>query len=312
MPMPIHDLGYRGWNGKRTSDLGRWRIIAGSVISASLKSLWVKRILFIAWLPTLVWGVFFFLFEQRMQDALDLDRLPTVLEPEKALLSVPPELVRTLGEDPGGARSEYWSYLILVFFRSTQAAGLAILIGLIAPPLISRDLRSRAFLLYFARPITRLEYLVGKSAGVWFFTAAITTLPALLLFVQAVMLSPDLSVLEETWHIPFCVLAASFVLIIPTTMIALCLSSMTRENRFANFGWFAFWIIGEITYQILLVNHRNWPVVSPYRSLGQIQQWIFGFEETLIHMPACVAFWVVLTCLAFVVLYRRISAPMRV
>ena len=310
--MPIHDLGYRAWSGTRTSEAGRWSIIAGSVISASLQNAWVKRMLLFAWLPALLWGTFFFVFELRAQDPTDPGRLATLSTAFNTFLEVPPELITALKEDPHGARSQYWSYLILTFFRTPQAVGLAILIGFIASPLISRDLRSRAFLLYFARPITRLEYLLGKSAGVWCFTAAITTLPALLLFVEAAMLSQELSVLLVTWHLPFRVLGASLVLIIPTTMLALCFSSMTAENRFATFGWFSVWIVGETAYQILHADNRTWPVISPYRSLGEIQKWIFGFVEDAEELANCAIFWSVVTVLAFVVLYRRISAPMRV
>lgn len=55
---------------------------------------------------------------------------------------------------------------------------MVMVIGLIAPPMISQDVRSRAFLLYFSRPLTRGEYLLGKLASVWVYLSLISTLPA--------------------------------------------------------------------------------------------------------------------------------------
>ena len=71
------------------------------------------------------------------------------------------------------------------------------------PPLISQDIRSRAFLLYFSRPLTRMEYLVGKTASLWAYLAMITAVPALSLYAIGVVLSPNLSVVSPRGICPF-------------------------------------------------------------------------------------------------------------
>ena len=62
--MPIHDVGYRGWDGARTSQLSRWWIISQTGIRLAAKSKWVRRILFVAWLPVMYWGIGFFFVEK--------------------------------------------------------------------------------------------------------------------------------------------------------------------------------------------------------------------------------------------------------
>jgi len=309
--MSIHELGYRGWEGRRTGNAMRWWVLAESGIVAAWKSTWLRRILFFAWIPALLWGALFFFYEQRIHLFTELGQTIPPSELRNLPFEIPTELVRQIIADPEAARSDAWAFGLLTFFLRPQSIGLAILIGLVAPPLIARDLRTRAFLLYFARPITRIEYLLGKSFTVWFFTAMITTLPALLLFFEAVMLSSELSVLADTWHLPLRLLVASAVLIVPTTAVALCFSSLTRENRYASFGWFAVWINGEVAYRIFQANGRVWPVVAPHRSLGELQKCIFGFPELAQDVGVCAGFWVVVTPLAFAILYGRISAPMR-
>ncbi len=133
--------------------------------------------------------------------------------------------------DPDSARHQVWATLILAFFRYPQAIAMVLVVGLIAPMMISYDLRSKAYLMYFSRPLTPGEYIVGKTVVVWFFLVLIATMPALALYVLGVLLSPDLSVIGETWDIPLRILAATGVLVIPTTALAtLLLRVHLRES----------------------------------------------------------------------------------
>ena len=64
-----------------------------------------------------------------------------------------------------------WSWLLYTFLRYPQGGIMVLMVGIIAPPLISQDVRSRAFLLYFSRPLARWQYALGKLATVWFYLA---------------------------------------------------------------------------------------------------------------------------------------------
>lgn len=207
---------------------------------------------------------------------------------------------------------------------------MVMVVGLIAPPLISQDVRSRAFLLYFSRPLTRGEYLLGKLASVWAYLAVISTLPALALYVLGVLLSPDLGVVSATWDLPFRIVAASLVLMLPTSILALCFSSLTQESRYAGFAWFAMWILGWFTYSVaasieianaqfqqfqngspMELQQSSWTHVSLYHTLGRVQSWVFGFADFRdVLVSALILIGV--TVIALTILLRRISAPMRV
>ena len=154
--------------------------------------------------------------------------------------------------DDEKTRNIVWSWLLMTFFRYPQALLILFLIGTIAPALISRDLRSRAFLLYFSRPIGKFEYIFGKLCIPMAFIMFVTTLPALALYVFAVMVSPDLSVIWSTWDIPFRIVGATIALVIPTASLALMLSSLTQESRFASFAWFAIWALGHGAWMAIL------------------------------------------------------------
>ena len=236
-------------------------------------------------------------------------------------------------------RPTLWSEVLFLFFRLPQAFTVVIVIGMIAPKLISRDMKNRAFLLYYSRPISPWQYVLGKCAIVWAFLAGLTTLPALMLYLLGLSLSPDISVFFVTWQLPFKILLASVILCVPTTLFALTLSSLTRESRLASFGWFAVWIMGSIAYTIMTIvegiirlqEQQNavsndqqamafveaglagrWAWLSPMQTLENMQSWVFGIDKQIgsLNVSFLMVSLICVGCL--IILRRRVDAPIRV
>lgn len=357
--MPIHDVGYRGWSGKKTSPLTRWWIIAATGVRLSFTSRWVRRLLFVAWLPVLYWGVAFFAIEQGLNTnagllaSTDLKRvvdndmlneidselsekasrktLAMMLKRELPMLPKVDVLAEALESgDEDRARNTVWAWLLLTFFRYPQGLLILMLLGFVTPSLISQDVRSRAFLLYFSRPIGRLEYMFGKVMVPAIYITLVTSLPALALYLFAIMMSPESAVFWSTWDIPFRIIIATFALVIPTASLAVMLSSLTHESRFASFAWFAIWALGHGAWFAVLIAQsarmreapfdpvvldsnlvQTWSVLSLYNNVGAVQSWIFGFEKFTDIWPGGLAL-LVITAFSITMLYRRVSAPIRV
>src|SRR5579885_1812697 len=71
-------------------------------------------------------------------------------------------------------------------FVSVQGAFSYILTALVGPTLVSPDLVNNALPLYFCRPFTRTEYVIGKMSVLMWLLALITWIPGLVLFsIQA-------------------------------------------------------------------------------------------------------------------------------
>jgi ABC-2 type transport system permease protein len=325
--MPIYDVGYREWLDDKISRWSRCFIIAQTGIRITLKSVWVKRVTMACWLPIFYWGVGFLVFE-RLNDQRLFDRVDGLPSVESTAASDVAESLmgeianqrreliqqRTANElernfsafpsidrlaeglrntDPGQVRHTFWSWMLMTYFRYPQAAGLVFLLGFVTPSLISKDVRSRALVLYFSRPIGRLEYLLGKFLVPTGFLMAITTAPALVLYILGVFLSPSFEVVWWTWDIPLRIFLATAVVVLPTVSLALMLSAMTQESRFAAFAWFAIWALGHgawfaIQISALAQNNVNAELqsrlqafsrVSLYNILGEAQTWVFGFSS---------------------------------
>jgi hypothetical protein len=253
--MPLHDVGYRAWQGRRSGPWAAALAIATTGTRLAWTSRWLRRAVFFAWSPALFFAASFFAFEQ----AIDEGRIESLQErairgrPVDAIGLLGTILADTLGRQdrgpPAATREEeaaeirrlVWSRLLLSFMRAPQAVLLAVVVGLVAPALVSRDLRAKAWLVYFTRPVGRLQYVVGKLAVLGTVVAAVTVLPALALWLAGVLVSPSIVVILETWDLPLRVVAASAALAVPTVLLALAYSAVTAESRIASFAWFATW-----------------------------------------------------------------------
>ncbi len=328
--MPIHDLGYRAWTGRLTSLLLRWWVIAENGVVIAWKNLWLRRVTLLAWVPALYFGLLFFAYESYVQ--LTAEGLPAGGRgqlPVKSMIRnwihLPDELLQKIFDDPEAVRLQAWSYLFYVFFSSPMVVVSVLVVGLIAPPLIAQDLRSRAFILYFSRPITRIEYILGKASVVWAYTALTAVAPAFVLYTVAVILSPSVDVVADTWSLPLRSLGAGSLLLVPGACAALMFSSLTVESRYASFAWFATWILGVVGFLVYrhagmmsltasdleLTRRAPWLLASPYHTMGILMKWVFGIETDHASVLPALLVVITLTLLSLVVLYRRISGPMR-
>ncbi len=361
--MPIHDLGYRPWDGEVGGAINRTQGIAKAGIKLVGKSRWLRRILIVAWLPVLYWGIAFFFVGQSLEQPVSR-QLPQQarelkeeveeltgkkLDDELNMLKMNRELaagriermfrsiprVRLLAdsirnaESDIEARNRIWGWLLMSFFRYSQAILILMIVGFVAPSLVSQDLRSRAYLLYFSRPIGRLEYIFGKLAIPAAYIMFVSTFPALILYIFAIMMSPSADVFWTTWDIPLRIIISTFVLIVPTASLALMLSSLTEESRYASFAWFATWILGHGAWFAVVVGEairmrtsprdmavadsemvKTWSPLSIYNNLGDVQTWVFGFIPFGEIWPAALVL-VGITVFSWLILLRRVAAPLR-
>lgn len=350
--MPIHDLGYRGWSGRSLPNLLRFWVIATSGVRVVGRNAWVRRILLAAWLPTFALAAIIFGYERMLEERR------VAMMPAEARQS----WIGSMGEglqdgdvvvdaltrsDPRDGRHPIWSWLLCTFLRAPQAGMAMLVIGMIAPPLIARDVRTRAFLLYFAKPLGRGEYVFGKFSVIGAYLMSITMVPALGCYLFAVALSSELAVVVDTWDLPLRVVIASLIFIIPAASIALMFSSLTAESRFAAFAWFAFWGLGfvawSVTYGVLndrayraatlraqteyltksefnqelrqaqaAIEAHPMALVSLYHTLVRLQRWVFGLEQrTVVVIPSAIVAGSI-TLLAWIVMLRRVVAPIHV
>lgn len=341
--MPIYDRGYRHWEGPLRHPLLRWWAIARTGIALGMRGKLLRRVLFFAWAPLLYFGPLFFSIGKITDPSAD--QAGMWFEIAEEFLGRPlAELARSR---PDIVRPFLWSLVFAFFIGWVQLTIGLIVTAIVTPPLIARDIRSKAFFVYFSKPITTVDYLIGKVAIGLGFLAWVTLIPALLLYLVSVVFSPALSVIADTGVVALRIVAGTLVATLPMVAIGLLLSSLTRDERLPMFAWIGVCVFGEVFYNVVansggdLADSDSIVLLSIRRTIMSAVQEVFGAAEQFHELSAavpgvlpalprqgpsadivglagnssgglCLVFLAVVTVACFAIVSRRVSAPVRI
>lgn len=166
------------------------------------------------------------------------------------------------------------------FFRTfleVQGSFAFILTVLAAPPLISRDLANNALPLYLCRPVSRVEYVLGKMAVVWVLLSLVTWVPGLLIFTFQASLAGFGWLWANLWMI-WAIFLGFSVWIVLLSLLSLAVSSIVKWRVVASGALLGLFFIpsafGEIVNQLFLT--RAWSLVSLWATMNNIWLGLFG------------------------------------
>ena len=132
------------------------------------------------------------------------------------------------------------------FFRQVllNQGWLAFLITAWAGPgLVAPDLANQALPLYFSRPFSRTEYVLGKMGVLFLLLSAITWLPVLLLFgLQAGLAEPGW--FKENYWLMGSIFLAGALWIAVISLLALAISAWVRWRIVASASLFGIFFVG--------------------------------------------------------------------
>ena len=112
-------------------------------------------------------------------------------------------------------------------YLSLQVSVAFILTAFVGPGLISPDLSNNALVLYFCRPFSRSEYVLGKLAVLAGLLSCMSWIPGLLLFGIESSLS-GWSWMWNNLYIAGAIFVGSWILIVVLSLIALALSAWVK------------------------------------------------------------------------------------
>src|SRR5262249_40811406 len=132
-----------------------------------------------------------------------------------------------------------------------------LLVVLVGPGLISRDLRFNAIPLYFSRPLRRTDYFVGKLGVIGVFLSAVMIVPAIIGWILGVVFSLDFSVIKVTLPIVAGAGVSGLVVVLSAGTLMLALSSLSRNSRYVGAFWIGIWLISASVAGILSTFHTE-------------------------------------------------------
>ena len=255
--MPIYDLGYRHWAGRWTSHPYRWWVITRQGIALLIRRKLFVALMFVSWIPFLVRAVMIYF------STVATGSLPSFMQVDASFFE------NFLGQQM------FFTFAIAIY----AGAGL-----------ISNDLKANALQIYFAKPITRRDYFIGKLGVVIFFLTMPTLLPGLLLWILALLFRADAQFFVQNAWLAAPIVGYSALIVFAYGLIILALSSLTKSSRFAGINFAAVFLLTQILQAILSAIFRSsglaW--VSLRNNLFQLGAYLFhGVPEY--HSPLWVS-----------------------
>jgi len=176
---------------------------------------------------------------------------------------------------PGVGRSFYSQFL------EWQSRYLFLLLLVVGAGLIAKDVKFKALQLYLAKPITNLEYILGKLGVVVFFLAMVTLVPGVLLFLIQAILVGDSLYFRHFWWVMGAIFWYSAVIILSGSFLILALSALSESARSAASGCAAVFLLTTAIAQLLRrsTHDDNYMLISFRHNWTSVGERIFGVER---------------------------------
>jgi ABC-2 type transport system permease protein len=135
-------------------------------------------------------------------------------------------------------------YTVLFWLQSYVGLGLSLVaLTMIIPQLIAKDQASNALTIYLSRPLTSLDYLLGKLGIVIGVLVLLWTGPCLAGWLLSLLLAPSKDFVMYSWG-PFArALLFNAVGLAVLAPLALGVSSISRSSRNTVLLWLAMWLV---------------------------------------------------------------------
>ncbi len=276
--MPIYNIGYRKWAGNLINKHLYFLAITYKGVTLALRQKWIQRVIIWSLIPS-VYSAFLFFVVSKATDPAWTSWVSTFIGryAENILTNLNPKQIRI----------NLWSLVFYKYMQGIQIWITLFLITFIGARLIADDLKGKAFLLYFSKPITIFQYLMGKFLILMFFSCLVNLLPNLISYLVSIVFSPSIEVLFHTWIIVAKVIVGYLIVVVPYALLMLFFSSLTTSSRIAGFIGFVFLIFGDIFYQTLsmsLSSNRSYIISNEgFASPANIASWplIFSIKANI-------------------------------
>lgn len=240
--MALHDANYKHWDG---SHLGIWRrraVIAQTGLKGCLQSRWMRHIVTVCWSASLAQVAVLFLIGQLLvADSLVVrwvrhagGEIQTLVRGLIIWLTQHPEIsVRTTQN------------LLFYLFSTTLLTISLVAIALAIPHLITRDISSKAIIIYSSKAISRFDYLLGKFATVMGLLVITWLGPICAAWFVGNLLAPNWGFFWHSRMALFHMLIYMGSSMVILSLLALGVSAVSAKEKATVSLWIGLWLLGN-------------------------------------------------------------------
>lgn len=264
----VREKGYAHWDGKLVEGRSPWRPIALTHIRLAFRKKNFKLAFSLAFIPAVVFLVGIYVAE-RMED------FKSMLKGGETFIKVAP------------------SYFSAYYNKGPLPFLLIMILAFGCAGLVADDLKHKALQLYFSRPLSRKDYILGKGAVVAFFVLLYTLVPGIVFLIMKVLFSGSFKIFSEHPMLILSVVGESVLLTVFFVFFTLLLSSISRNSRYAAIMLFAVYLVSDILFGIAMGIFRSpyCALLSLKANLSQAGAAIFG-QKLPFAFPAVLSFLV--------------------
>jgi len=184
---------------------------------------------------------------------------------------------------------------------------------IVGPVLVTSDMRNNGLALYFSRPVTRTDYVLGKSLVLVSLLSVVTWIPGLVLFLfQCYLEGPEW--MRVNYRVAVGIFVGSWIWIAVLCLISLALSAYVKWRPVARMSLLVvFFVAGGLAAVINVMFRTSWgSVINITDMIHVIWAGLFGVEP-LNDTPQWVA-WLspAIFCAVCLVLLARKLRPYEV
>jgi ABC-type transport system involved in multi-copper enzyme maturation permease subunit len=152
--------------------------------------------------------------------------------------------------------------------------------------LISDDLKHNSLQLYFARPLKKKDYFLGKTSVIIFFLFILTLVPGLVFFIMKLVFAGSFQFFLTYPWLPLSIIGYSIFVTAFFSFYTLFISSLSKNRRLVAVLIFGIYIASEILHAIFWENFRSYyfSLLSIGANIQQVAAFIFS-EKTRYPIP---------------------------
>ena len=267
--MSLHDFRYQHWEGRHCGIWRRRWVIALNGLKSCLDNRWARNLVLTAWTVAMAAvGILFLIGQLLVPDSIAYDMMKPLDGQTRGLLE---GLKMWLTERPEiSVRVAY--NMLFYFFAFTLYWLTMISTALAIPHLISRDLSSRAIIIYSSKAVSRFDYFLGKFGTIFGLLSLVWLGPVLAAWLAGNLLAQDWSFFWHSRGALFNALLYVTVSMLAISVLSLGISALSSKPRMAMSYWIAFWLVGDAVGAAASIT----PFLSVSHNLKQISLRIFN------------------------------------
>jgi ABC-2 type transport system permease protein len=197
-------------------------------------------------------------------------------------------------------------------FMLAQAAICALLLAFAGSTLIGSDYRQGGMVFYLSRGIGKWHYIVGKLLTIAAVVTIVTTVPALILFIEYGTLSNSLDYFVDNPRVLTGIVGYGAVLAVVQSLMIFAIAAWVPRTVPLVMTWLGLFVLlkGLADAMRAIDGNRYWLLLGFWDNMHRLGRWCFGsLDENKIPSAGwCLMVLTALCAISLVLIVRRVKA----